>query len=62
MGYPNVLISEGSLLPALNPLVEVVPEGLKFSWGRRDLALAKKRFRPGDAAVGATLRDRRESG
>jgi hypothetical protein len=32
MDYPNVLISQGSLLPAINPVVEVVPEGLKFSW------------------------------
>lgn len=32
MDYPNVLISQGNLLPALNPTVEVVPEGLKFSW------------------------------
>lgn len=32
MDYPNVLISQGNLLPALNPIVEVVPEGLKFSW------------------------------
>ena len=26
MDYPNVLISQGSLLPAINPVVEVVPE------------------------------------
>jgi hypothetical protein len=32
MDYPNVLISQGSLLPAINPVVEVVPEGLRFSW------------------------------
>lgn len=32
MDYPNVRISGGTLLPALNPIVEMVPEGLKFSW------------------------------
>ncbi|WP_285058247.1 DUF6266 family protein [Pedobacter ginsengisoli] len=32
MDYPNVRISEGGLPPALNPIVQVVPEGLKFSW------------------------------
>jgi hypothetical protein len=36
MDYPNVMISQGNLLPAINPVVEVVPEGLKFSWDQLD--------------------------
>lgn len=34
--YPNVLIGMGNLLPAINPRVELVPEGLKFSWDQAD--------------------------
>lgn len=32
MDYPKVLISRGNLMPAVDVTVEVVPEGLKFSW------------------------------
>jgi len=30
--YPKVLFSHGNLLQPIDPKVEVVPEGLKFSW------------------------------
>lgn len=36
MDYPNILISVGNLLPAINPSVELVPEGIKFSWDQAD--------------------------
>jgi len=32
MDFSKVMVSSGDLLPALNPVVERVPEGLKFSW------------------------------
>ena len=34
MDYAKVLLSTGDLLPAQNPVVEWVNEGLKFSWDR----------------------------
>jgi len=36
MDYTNILIGMGKLLPAINPKVELVPEGLKFSWDQAD--------------------------
>lgn len=34
--YPNVLIGQGQLLPAINPKAELVPDGIKFSWDQAD--------------------------
>ena len=44
MDYPKVRISEGNLLPAINPIVEIVPEGLKFSWDPADQSVNAMNF------------------
>ena len=44
MDYPNVMFSEGKLLPAINPVAELVPEGVKFSWDQADGSVNQRNF------------------
>ena len=42
--YPNAMFSEGELLPAINPVAELVPEGIKFSWDQADGSVNSRNF------------------